>query len=65
MSLLITLTIASVAGYLKITLTEEVEAVSAGLVACLNIVLSLIFAPFLVKLALLAVLLLLPKANLA
>ncbi|MEL6501632.1 MAG: hypothetical protein AAFR63_01580 [Cyanobacteria bacterium J06631_6] len=64
MSLLITLTIASVAGYLKLTLTEEIEAVSAGLVACLCTVLSLIFAPLLLKLALLVALLLLPKANL-
>ena len=62
MSLLITLTIASVAGYLKMTLTEEIEAVSAGLVACLCVVLSLIFAPLLLKLILLVTLLILPKA---
>ena len=62
MSLLITLTIASVAGYLKMTLTEEIEAVSAGLVACLCVVLSLIFAPLLLKLILLATLLFFPKA---
>ena len=62
MSLLITLTIASVAGYLKMTLTEEVEAVAAGLVACLGVVLSLIFAPLLLKLILLASLLVFPKA---
>ena len=57
MSLLITLTIASIAGYLRMTVTEEIEAIFAGLVACLCIVLSLIFAPFLLKLTLLAVLL--------
>ena len=62
MGLLITLTIASIAGYLKMTLTEEIEAVSAGLVACLCVVLSLIFAPLLLKLILLAALLVFPKA---
>ena len=64
MSLLIALTIASIAGYLKMTLTEEVEAMSAGLVACICVVLSLIFAPLILKLVLLAVLFKLPKANL-
>ena len=64
MGLLITLTIASVAGYLKMTVNEEIEAVFAGLVASLCIVLSLIFAPFLLKFVLLTVLLFLPKANL-
>ena len=62
MGLLITLTIASVAGYLKMTLTEEIEAVSAGLVTCLCVFLSLIFAPLLLKLILLTTLLLFPKA---
>ena len=64
MALLITLTIASVAGYLKITLNEEVGAVSAGLVACIGLFLSLFFAPILIKLALLAVLLIFPKTSL-
>ena len=64
MNLLITLTIASVAGYLKMTVNEEIEAVFAGLIACLCIVLSLIFAPLLLKFALLTVLLIIPKANL-
>ena len=64
MNLLITLTIASVAGYIKMTVNEEIEAVFAGLVACLCAFLSLIFAPLLLKLGLLAILLLLPKANL-
>ena len=63
MSLLITLTIAGIAGYLKMTLTEEIEAVFAGLVACLCVVLSLIFAPLTLKLVLLAVLLKLPMTN--
>lgn len=52
MSLLITLTIASIAGYLKTTLAEETEAIFAGLIACLCTVLSLIFAPLLLKLTL-------------
>ncbi|MEL6495675.1 MAG: hypothetical protein AAFQ41_11220 [Cyanobacteria bacterium J06623_7] len=64
MSLLITLTIASIAGYIKMTVAEEIEAVFAGLVACLCIVLSLIFAPLLLKLALLAILLIIPTAKL-
>ncbi|HEY9767224.1 MAG TPA: hypothetical protein V6C71_01800 [Coleofasciculaceae cyanobacterium] len=64
MTLLITLTLTGVAGYLNMTLTEEIEAVFAGLVACLGLCLSLFFAPVLLKLALLAILLLLPKANL-
>ena len=63
MTLLITLTIASIAGYLKMTLTEEIEAVFAGLVACLCLFLSLFFAPILIKFALLAVLLFFSKAN--
>ena len=53
MTLLIALTLTSVAGYLKMTLTEEIEAVSAGLVACIGLCLSLYFAPLLLKLALL------------
>ncbi len=56
MSLLITLTIASVAGYLKMTLAEEVEALFAGLVGCVCVVLGIIFAPWIIKLALLAAL---------
>ena len=64
MNLLITLTIASVAGYIKMTVNEEIEAVFAGLVACLCTFLSLIFAPVLLKFALLTVLLIIPKANL-
>lgn len=61
MALLITLTITSVAGYIKMTVNEEIEAVFAGLIACLGLFLSLFFAPILIKLALLTVLLLLPK----
>ena len=63
MALLITLTITSVAGYVKMTVNEEIEALFAGLVACLGLFLSLFFAPILIKLALLSVLLLLPKKN--
>ena len=64
MSLLITLTITSVAGYLKMTVNEEIEAVFAGLVACIGLFLSLFFAPILIKLVLLTVLLMLPKTKL-
>ena len=64
MALLIALTITSIAGYIKMTVSEEIEAVFAGLIACLGLFLSLFFAPILIKLALLAVLLMLPKANL-
>ena len=64
MSLLITLTIASVAGYLKMTVSEEIEALFAGLVACLGLFLSLFFAPIIIKLVLLTLLLLLPKPRL-
>ena len=61
MTVLITLTIASIAGYLKMTLTEEIEALFAGLVGCLGVVLSIIFAPLLLKITLLAALLLISK----
>ena len=64
MSLLITLTITSVAGYLKMTVSEEIEALFAGLVACLGLFLSLFFAPIIIKLVLLTLLLLLPKPRL-
>lgn len=59
MTVLITLTIASVAGYLKMTLTEEIEALFAGLIGCIGVVLSIIFAPLVLKLILLTALLLL------
>lgn len=61
MALLITLTLTGIAGYLRIKLNEEVEAVAAGLIACLGIFLSLFFAPLLIKIALLAILLIYPK----
>ena len=61
---LITLTIAGVAGYLKMTLTEEIEAVFAGLIACIGLFLSLFFAPIIIKFALLTVLLFFPEATL-
>lgn len=64
MALLITLTITSIAGYIKITVDEEIEAVSASLVVCLGLFLSLFFAPMLIKLALLAVLLIFPTKKL-
>lgn len=64
MNLLITLTITSVAGYLKMTLKEEVEALFAGLVTCIGLLLSLLFAPILLKFSLLGLLLVLPKSSL-
>lgn len=64
MILLISLILTTVAGYLKITLTEEIENVSAGLVTCLCLFLSLFFAPLFLKLFLLLVLLILPKIKL-
>ena len=64
MALLIALTITSIAGYIKMTVEEEIEAVFAGLIACIGIFLSLFFAPILIKLALLAILVALPKGNL-
>ena len=57
MALLITLTVTSIAGYIKMTVDEEIEAVFAGLVACLGLFLSLFFAPMTIKLILLAILL--------
>ena len=64
MALLLTLTMTGVAGYLHMTVDEEIEAVSAGLVVCIGLFLSLFFAPILLKLVLLAVLLIFPKTNL-
>ena len=64
MALLITLTMTGVAGYLQMTVDEEIEAVSAGLVVCIGLFLSLFFAPIFLKLVLLAVLLIFPKTNL-
>ena len=64
MALLITLTITSVAGYIKMTVSEEIEALFAGLVTCIGLFLSLFFAPIINKLVLLAIILLFPKANL-
>ena len=64
MALLITLTMTGVAGYLQMTVDEEIEAVSAGLVVCIGLFLSLFFAPIFLRLVLLAVLLIFPKTNL-
>ena len=63
MTLLITLTLTAVAGYLNMKLTEEVESLSAGIVACLCLFLSLFFAPLLIKILLLAMLVLMPRKN--
>lgn len=59
---LFTLTLTGIARYLNLKLTEEIEAMSAGLVACIGLFLSLFFAPILVKIALLTILLTLPKS---
>ena len=61
MILLMTLSLTAVAGYLKLTLNEEIESLSAGMVAILCLFLSLFFAPFLLKLLLLFVLLFIPQ----
>ena len=63
MALIIALTITTVAGYLKMTVNEEIEALFATLVTCLGLFLSLFFAPTLIKLALLALLLILPSTR--
>ena len=64
MILIITLTLTAIAGYLKVKLHEEVESLSAGLVAILCLFLSLFFAPLLIKLLLLTILLLInPSKN--
>ena len=63
MTLLITLAIASVAGgYLRMTLTEEIEALFAGSIVCFSLLLGIIVAPLPLKLVLLAVLLPLYRA---
>ena len=63
MTLLITLTLTADAGYLNMKLTEEVESLSAGIVACLCLFLSLFFAPLLIKMLLLTMLVLMPRKN--
>lgn len=63
MILFITLTLTALAGYLRIRLTEEVESLSAGIVAILGLFLSLFFAPLLIKLLLLTALLFFPGFN--
>ena len=57
MIVIITLTLTAIASYLKVKLREEVESLSAGLVAILCLFLSLFFAPLLIKLLLLTILL--------
>lgn len=64
MALPIALTITILAGYLKLIVNEEIEAVFAGLVACISLFFSLFFAPLVLKLALLAALLVMPKSGL-
>ena len=64
MILIITLTLTIFAGYLKVKLHEEVESLSAGLVAILCLFLSLFFAPLSIKLLFLTILLLInPRKN--
>ena len=62
MVLFIALTLTAVAGYLKIRLTGEIESLSAGIVACLGLFLSLFFAPLLIKFCLL-IFLVAPRAS--
>lgn len=64
MSCLIALIVTGVAKYLTVKLKEEIESVSAGLVACIGIFVSIFFAPLLLKLALLAILLVFPRIKL-
>jgi hypothetical protein len=54
--LLIALALTAIAAYLRLKLTEEVESLAAGLVACLGLFFSLFFAPLLIKLGLLIIL---------
>ncbi len=63
MALIIALTITSIAGYLKMTVNEEIEALFATLVTCLGLFLSLFFAPIALKLVILALLLLPPSTK--
>ncbi len=63
MFLIITLTLTLIAGYLKVKLHEEIESLSAGLVAILCLFLSLVVAPLLIKLLLLVILLIYPNKN--
>ena len=64
MSWLIALIVTGVARYLTFKLTEEIESVSAGLVACIGLFVSVFFAPLLFKLAILAILLIFPRVKL-
>ncbi len=56
MILFITLTLTVIAGYLRIKLHEEIESLSAGVIAILCCFLSLLFAPLGCKILLLAIL---------
>ena len=58
MILIISLILTAIASYLRVKLHEEVESLSAALIAILCLVISLFFAPLLIKLLLLAILLL-------
>lgn len=60
---LISLAIASLAFCLSVNTSEEVVKVAAAVLAALCVILSLIFAPWMVKLALLAIPFLSQKLN--
>lgn len=61
MALFFTLTLAIISFYLRFKLNEEIESLAASIIACLGAFLSLIFAPLLLKLFLLIILLVNPQ----
>lgn len=63
MILLVTISLTAIASYLNIVLTEEIEALSAAIVATLGLVLSLFFTPLSLKIILLTWLLFFCKVN--
>ncbi|MEL4894028.1 riboflavin synthase subunit alpha [Crocosphaera sp. Alani8] len=60
---LITLAIASVSAFLSISLKEDVVKVSMGCVAVLSSLLTLIFAPWVLKLSIVAIPLVIDRVN--
>jgi hypothetical protein len=61
---LFTTTLAIVTCYLRSKITEEIESLSAAIICCLSLLISLIFAPLLVKFIFLLVLLLFNQKSL-
>lgn len=60
---LITLAIASVSAFLSLNMREEVVKVAMGCVAILSSLLTLLFAPWILKLAIVAVPLIIDRLN--